>query len=45
MAHGPAEGLRIVDELVATDRLPGSHLVPSVRAELLCRRAAVPQPA
>ncbi|MBD8079433.1 DUF6596 domain-containing protein [Cellulosimicrobium arenosum] len=37
MAHGPGAGLRIVDELVATDRLPGFHLVPSVRAELLGR--------
>ncbi|MFE6234256.1 RNA polymerase sigma factor [Cellulosimicrobium sp. NPDC057862] len=37
MAHGPQEALRIVDELVATDRLPGFHLLPSVRAELLGR--------
>jgi predicted RNA polymerase sigma factor len=26
-----------VDELVATDRLSGSHLLPSVRGELLTR--------
>jgi len=37
MAHGPAAALPIVDELVATDRLPGFHLLPSVRAELLGR--------
>lgn len=37
MAYGPAAGLTIVDELVATDRLPGFHLLPSVRAELLGR--------
>ena len=37
MASGPAEALRMVDELVATDRLPGSHLVPGVRGELLTR--------
>ncbi|MFI6179892.1 RNA polymerase sigma factor [Nonomuraea sp. NPDC051191] len=37
MASGPAEALAIVDELVAADRLPGSHLVPTVRGELLAR--------
>ncbi len=41
MAHGPAAALRIVDELVATDRLPGFHLLPSVRAELLGRLGRV----
>ncbi|WP_418884332.1 RNA polymerase sigma factor [Cellulosimicrobium protaetiae] len=41
MAAGPAEGLLIVDELVATDRLPGFHLLPSVRAELLGRLGRV----
>jgi len=41
MAHGPAAGLRIVDELVATDRLPRFHLVPSVRGELLARLGRV----
>jgi predicted RNA polymerase sigma factor len=29
--------LSIVDELVATDRLAGSHLLPTVRSELLVR--------
>ncbi|WP_033263086.1 RNA polymerase sigma factor [Amycolatopsis vancoresmycina] len=37
MASGPGAALRIVDELVASDRLPGSHLVPTVRGELLSR--------
>ncbi len=37
MASGPAQALEIVDELVALDRLPGSHLVPTVRGELLTR--------
>ncbi|WP_370964114.1 RNA polymerase sigma factor [Amycolatopsis sp. cg9] len=37
MATGPEPALAIVDELVATDRLPGSHLVPTVRGELLAR--------
>ncbi|MFG1605287.1 RNA polymerase sigma factor [Actinoplanes sp. NPDC049265] len=35
---GSAEAaLSIVDELVATDRLAGSHLLPTVRGELLTR--------
>jgi RNA polymerase sigma factor (sigma-70 family) len=37
MASGPEQALAIVDELVATDRLPGSHLLPNVRGELLAR--------
>lgn len=37
MASGPAQALAIVDELIASDRLPGSHLVPTVRGELLAR--------
>ncbi|WP_412538439.1 sigma-70 family RNA polymerase sigma factor [Longispora sp. K20-0274] len=37
MASGPARALAIVDELVASNRLPGSHLVPTVRGELLAR--------
>src|SRR5690606_18081249 len=35
MASGPQQALSIVDELVATDRLAGSYLLPSVRGELL----------
>lgn len=37
MAYGPAAGLAIVDGLVAAGELPGSHLLPSVRGELLTR--------
>ena len=37
MAHGPAAGLRVVDEVVDGRRLAGSHLLPSVRGELLTR--------
>jgi RNA polymerase sigma factor (sigma-70 family) len=37
MAHGPQQALGLVDELVAADRLPGSHLLPGVRGELLSR--------
>ncbi|WP_433457664.1 RNA polymerase sigma factor [Micromonospora sp. CA-248212] len=37
MASGPARALAIVDELVTAGRLPGSHLVPTVRGELLAR--------
>lgn len=37
MASGPQQGLSIVDELIASDRLSGSYLLPSVRGELLVR--------
>jgi RNA polymerase sigma factor (sigma-70 family) len=37
MASGPAAALRLVDDLVESDRLTGSHLLPSVRGELLRR--------
>jgi RNA polymerase sigma factor (sigma-70 family) len=37
MAQGPAAALPIVDELVAAKALPHSHLLPSVRGELLTR--------
>jgi predicted RNA polymerase sigma factor len=37
MASGPQQALAMVDELVASDRLSGSYLVPSVRGELLIR--------
>lgn len=37
MAQGPAAALPIVDELVAANDLPASHLLPSVRGELLTR--------
>ena len=37
VAHGPLPALALVDDLVATDRLAGSHLLPTVRGELLTR--------
>ncbi|WP_027942744.1 RNA polymerase sigma factor [Amycolatopsis taiwanensis] len=37
MAQGPAAALTIVDELVAAGTLSNSHLLPSVRGELLAR--------
>jgi RNA polymerase sigma-70 factor (ECF subfamily) len=37
MADGPAAGLAIVDELTATGALPGYHLLPAARADLLRR--------
>jgi RNA polymerase sigma factor (sigma-70 family) len=43
MASGPAPALAMVDELVASNRLPGSHLVPTVRGELLTRLGRLPE--
>jgi predicted RNA polymerase sigma factor len=37
MATGPASALRIVDRIAADGALRGSHLLPSVRGELLSR--------
>lgn len=37
MATGPASALRIVDRLSTSGSLRGSHLLPSVRGELLAR--------
>jgi RNA polymerase sigma factor (sigma-70 family) len=37
MASGPGQALDIVDDLAASGRLSGSHLLPSVRGELLRR--------
>ncbi|MFI0901170.1 RNA polymerase sigma factor [Streptomyces sp. NPDC020983] len=37
MASGPQQALHMVDELAASGRLSGSHLLPSVRGELLAR--------
>jgi RNA polymerase sigma factor (sigma-70 family) len=37
MAQGPTAALPIVDQLLATAAMPGSHLLPSVRGELLTR--------
>ncbi|MGN6574460.1 MAG: RNA polymerase sigma factor [Nocardioides sp.] len=36
-ARGPAAGLRLVEEVAASGRLSTSHLLPSVRGELLRR--------
>ncbi|MET0132481.1 MAG: DUF6596 domain-containing protein, partial [Kibdelosporangium sp.] len=43
MAQGPAAALPIVDELVAAQSLAHSHLLPSVRGELLTRLGHVDQ--
>ncbi|MFD1827007.1 RNA polymerase sigma factor [Mumia zhuanghuii] len=40
MASGPAAGLRLVDEIAERGDLASSHLLPSVRAELLVRLGA-----
>ncbi|MFG1797350.1 RNA polymerase sigma factor [Nocardia sp. NPDC049149] len=37
MARGPAAALPIVDELMAAETLSGTHLLPSVRGELMIR--------
>jgi RNA polymerase sigma factor (sigma-70 family) len=37
MARGPDEALRAVDQLASSEQLVGSHLLPSVRGELLIR--------
>jgi RNA polymerase sigma factor (sigma-70 family) len=37
MAYGPAEGLKIVNELVDESALANYHLLPSVRGELLTK--------
>ena len=37
MSEGPAAGLQLVDQLVTTNALPGYHLVPATRADLLRR--------
>jgi RNA polymerase sigma-70 factor (ECF subfamily) len=37
MAHGAAEGLRLLDQLEASHALPGYHLLPAARADLLRR--------
>jgi predicted RNA polymerase sigma factor len=43
MASGPAQALAMVDDLIASDRLPGSHLVQTVRGELLTRLGRLPE--
>lgn len=41
MASGPAEALAIVDEVERSGALRGSHLIPSVRGELLAQLGRV----
>ena len=41
MAYGPADALPMVDALEASGELRGSHLVPSVRGELLAQLGRV----
>lgn len=41
MATGPKDALKIVDELAAKGALRGSHLLPSVRGELLAQLGRV----
>ncbi|MET8090865.1 sigma-70 family RNA polymerase sigma factor [Micromonospora sp. NPDC005220] len=43
MASGPVPALATVDELIASNRLPLSHLVPTVRGELLTRLGRLPE--
>ncbi|GIE30500.1 RNA polymerase sigma factor [Actinoplanes italicus] len=43
MATGPERALAIVDELTVSGRLAGSHLVPTVRGELLARLGRRPE--
>ena len=43
MAEGPEAALRIVDDLASRGALKGSHLLPSVRGELLARVGRVPE--
>jgi RNA polymerase sigma factor (sigma-70 family) len=37
MASGPGEGLVLVDAIAARGELPGSHVLPAIRGELLAR--------
>jgi RNA polymerase sigma factor (sigma-70 family) len=41
MAFGPDAGLELVDALVAAGSLPGYHLLPAVRGDLLARAGRV----
>ena len=42
MAHGPAAGLALVDELAASGQLTGYYLLPATRADLLRRLGSKP---
>jgi RNA polymerase sigma factor (sigma-70 family) len=43
MAHGPQAALDLVDDLAVSGRLSGSHLLPTVRGELLTRLGRLPE--
>jgi RNA polymerase sigma-70 factor, ECF subfamily len=45
MSDGPAEGLRLLDELEAAGELAGYHLLPAARADLLRRLGRLPEAA
>ncbi|MGZ6268293.1 MAG: RNA polymerase sigma factor [Candidatus Limnocylindrales bacterium] len=44
-ADGPAAGLRLLDDLAASGRLAGYHLLPAARADLLRRLGRLPEAA
>jgi len=43
MARGPAAGLVLVEELEASGKLPGYHLLPATRADFLRRLGRLPE--
>jgi RNA polymerase sigma-70 factor (ECF subfamily) len=45
MAYGPAAGLPLVEALEAAGSLPGYHLLPATRADLLRRLGRLPEAA
>jgi RNA polymerase sigma-70 factor (ECF subfamily) len=45
MAHGPTEGLRLLDALAAGGTLAGYHLLPAARADLLRRLGRIDEAA
>jgi RNA polymerase sigma-70 factor (ECF subfamily) len=45
MAEGPAEGLRLIDDLVVGGALADYHLLPAARADLLRRLGRLPEAA
>jgi RNA polymerase sigma-70 factor (ECF subfamily) len=44
-ADGPAAGLRLLDDLAESGELPGYHLLPAARADLLRRIKRLPEAA
>jgi RNA polymerase sigma-70 factor (ECF subfamily) len=43
MCEGPEQGLRLIDELLARDRLTHYHLAHSARADLCRRLGRIPE--